>query len=237
MNAASVAAIAPTIHRRGRCTSRWIFDPLRYRLVGDEIVTRVQRLRHRAPRLHPRGIVGMRREPRLAFAAPFRRQLVVDVSVQFVFGDGNVGLGHCRRLCLFQGRSVQCLWSKNLWSKVCVVLQRSIPGRDLFRNLSMHNACHYYACHHFARHYFTRRSAVRSPSSDAFTWARARASRDITVPTERPGCRRPRGSSSLPASPAATPSAALPPALPARGRCRGLPPRCRWHPDCCRAAA
>src|SRR3954467_12604733 len=70
--------------------------------------------------------------------------------------------------------------------KVCVVLQRPIPGRDLFRNLSMHNACHYYACHHFTRHYFTRRSAVRSPSSDAFTWALARASRDITVPIGTP---------------------------------------------------
>jgi hypothetical protein len=45
----------------------------------------------------------------------------------------------------------------------------------------MHNACHYYACHHF-----TRRSAARSPSSEAFTWARARASRDITVPIGTP---------------------------------------------------
>ncbi len=41
----------------------------------------------------------------------------------------------------------------------------------------------------------------------------------------------------LPASPAAAPSAGLPPAWPARGRCRGLPPRSRWRRDCCRAAA
>ena len=30
-----------------------------------------------------------------------RRQLVVDVSMKLVFGDGNVAIGHCRRLCLF----------------------------------------------------------------------------------------------------------------------------------------
>ena len=35
-------------------------------------------------------------------------------------------------------------------------------------------------------HHFTRRSAVRSPSSEAFTWARARARRDITVPIGTP---------------------------------------------------
>jgi hypothetical protein len=66
-------------------------EPLRHRLVGDRIVTRMQRLRHRAPRLHPLGIVGMRCEPCLDIAAALRRQLVVDVSVQLVFGDGNFG--------------------------------------------------------------------------------------------------------------------------------------------------
>jgi hypothetical protein len=30
----------------------------------------------------------MRRQPRFDIAAAFRRQLVVDVSVQFVFSDG-----------------------------------------------------------------------------------------------------------------------------------------------------
>lgn len=34
--------------------------------------------------------------------------------------------------------------------------------------------------------HFTRRSAGRSPSSDALTWARARARRDITVPIGTP---------------------------------------------------
>ena len=38
-------------------------EPLRHRFVGDGIVARMQRFRHRAPRLHPLGIVGMRREP------------------------------------------------------------------------------------------------------------------------------------------------------------------------------
>jgi hypothetical protein len=46
----------------------------------------------------------------------------------------------------------------------------------------MHNACHYLAI----IGYFTRRSAGRSPSSEAFTCARARASRDITVPIGTP---------------------------------------------------
>src|SRR5260370_8575427 len=40
----------------------------------------------------------MRCKPRLDVAAPFRRQLAVDVSMQLVFGDGNIGIGHCR-LC------------------------------------------------------------------------------------------------------------------------------------------
>ena len=103
----------------------------------------MQHLGHRAPRLHPRGVIGMRRQPRLDIAAAFRRQLVVDVSMKLVFGDGNLGVGHISGLC---------------------------PIYD--QNLFMHNACHH----------FTRRNAVRSPSSDALTWARARASRDITVP-------------------------------------------------------
>ena len=91
MNAASVAAIAPYSHLRGCSHQPLELEPLRHRLVGDGVVTRVQRFGHRAPRLHPRGIVGMRREPRLDIAAPLRRQLVVDVGMQFVFGDGNVG--------------------------------------------------------------------------------------------------------------------------------------------------
>src|SRR6202030_4556522 len=48
------------------------------------------------------------------------------------------------------------------------------------RFLTHHNGSHH-SCHHF-----TRRSATRSPSSEAFTWARARASRDITVPIGTP---------------------------------------------------
>ena len=69
-------------------------EPLRHGLVNNRAVPRVQRFRHRPPRLHPRRIVGMRREPRLDIAAAFRRQLGVDVSMQLVFGDGNVGVGH-----------------------------------------------------------------------------------------------------------------------------------------------
>ena len=76
-------------------------EPLRHGFVDDRIVPRMQRFRHRAPRMHPLGIVGMRGEPRLDIATALRRQLVVDVSMQLVFGDGNVAIGHCRRLCLF----------------------------------------------------------------------------------------------------------------------------------------
>src|SRR6266702_1802212 len=94
----------------------------------------------------------MRREPRFDIAAAFRRQLVVDVSVQLVFGDGNFRVGHFLSL-----------------SSLCS--NRQSP------NVSpMH-----YDCHHL-----TLRNAVRSPSSDAFTCARARASRDITVPIGTP---------------------------------------------------
>jgi hypothetical protein len=41
----------------------------------------------------------MRRQPDLDIAATFRRQFIVDIGVQFVFGDGNPGLGHGRCLC------------------------------------------------------------------------------------------------------------------------------------------
>src|SRR5258706_15386300 len=42
----------------------------------------------------------MRREPCLDIAATLRRQFVVDVGVQLVFGDGNLWVGHGRCLCL-----------------------------------------------------------------------------------------------------------------------------------------
>jgi hypothetical protein len=40
--------------------------------------------------LHPFGIVRMRCEPCLDIAATLRRQFVVDIGVQLVFGDGNL---------------------------------------------------------------------------------------------------------------------------------------------------
>jgi hypothetical protein len=49
----------------------------------------MQRLGHRPPCLHPLGIIGMGREPYLDIGTTLRRQLVVDVGVQLVFGDGN----------------------------------------------------------------------------------------------------------------------------------------------------
>ena len=69
-------------------------EPLWHRLICNSVVTGVQRFGHRTPRLHPCRIVGMRRQPRLDITAPFRRQFVVDVGVQFVFGNGNPGVGH-----------------------------------------------------------------------------------------------------------------------------------------------
>jgi len=56
-----------------------------------------------------------------------------------------------------------------------------VPAFINISHIAMHNACH-----HLTLRYFTRRNAARSPSSDAFTWARARARRDITVPIGTP---------------------------------------------------
>src|SRR6267142_4940326 len=39
-------------------------------------------------------------EPCLDIAATLRRQLVVDIGVQLVFGDGNLMVGHCLGLCV-----------------------------------------------------------------------------------------------------------------------------------------
>src|ERR1700682_530054 len=53
----------------------------------------------------------MYREPCLDIAATFRRQFVVDVGVQLVFGDGDVWVGHCRLSslsCLITVVSDQC---------------------------------------------------------------------------------------------------------------------------------
>src|ERR1700752_2856530 len=41
----------------------------------------------------------MRDQPRLDIIATLRRQFIVDIGVQLVFGDGNLWLGHDRRLC------------------------------------------------------------------------------------------------------------------------------------------
>src|ERR1700694_5377316 len=49
--------------------------------------------------MHPLGFVGMGCEPCLDVAAALPRQLGVDVGVQFVLGDGNLAVGHGRRLC------------------------------------------------------------------------------------------------------------------------------------------
>src|ERR1700681_4734449 len=38
-------------------------------------------------------------QPRLDITATLRRQFIVDIGVQFVFGDGNLWVGHGRRLC------------------------------------------------------------------------------------------------------------------------------------------
>jgi hypothetical protein len=48
--------------------------------------------------LHPLGIVGMAREPCLDVAAALGRQFVVDIGVQFIFGNGYRMVGHCRYL-------------------------------------------------------------------------------------------------------------------------------------------
>src|SRR5258708_17403677 len=45
-------------------------------------------------------MVRVRWEPCLYIAATLRRQFVIDVGVQLVFGDGNLWGGHGRCLCL-----------------------------------------------------------------------------------------------------------------------------------------
>jgi hypothetical protein len=49
--------------------------------------------------LHSLGVLGMACKPRLDIAATFARQLVVDVSMKLVFGDGDLGVGHLSGLC------------------------------------------------------------------------------------------------------------------------------------------
>src|SRR5450759_4462281 len=111
----------------------------------------------------------MRRQPRLDIAATLRRQFVVDIGVQFVFGDGNSWVGHCLCLC---PSSIK----KSLSAGCDVPPQGGGTGKPsrlkLVLPILMHNTCHH----------FTRCSAGRSPWSEALTWARARARRDITVP-------------------------------------------------------
>ena len=162
-------------------------EPLRHRLVGDGVVARMQRLRHRAPRSHPLGIVGMRREPRLDIAATLRRQFVVDIGVQLVFGDGNLWVGHGR--CLSRSLSGRSLSIENHFSASLPSAPAGEAGTKASRpNYALSNttSCIMSAIISHVRHHFTRRSAGRSPSSEALTWARARARRDITVPIGTP---------------------------------------------------
>src|SRR6266404_5856907 len=125
----------------------------------------------------------MRGEPGLDIAATFRRQLVVDIGVQFVFGDGYLLFTHGRRLSV---------------------------------------------------------ETFSAPTS--FTGKGKRGERQCIrcVPNPLIGSFIPPGwftNLLIFISPAAAPSVAPPPGSPARGRCRVLPPRCRWRRDCCRAAA
>src|ERR1019366_4198554 len=116
----------------------------------------------------------MSREPGLDIATTLRRQFVVDIGVQFVFGDGNSWVGHCR--CLCPGSVENRLQAGGDIPSPQGEAIRKPSSLKLVHHTHMHNACHY----------FTRRSAGRSPSSEAFTCARARAKRDITVPIGTP---------------------------------------------------
>src|ERR1700722_8984187 len=111
----------------------------------------------------------MRRQPRLDIAAAFRRQFVVDEGMQLVFGGGNRWIGHCRFLFLVESSGV-------LPFAPCRRKEERPATRYRFPKIHTHNV----------GHHFTRRNAGRSPSSEAFTCARARARRDITVPIGTP---------------------------------------------------
>jgi hypothetical protein len=66
--------------------------------------------------------------------------------------------------------------SKNAGLNLAAHLAPKLTSKLTPITYHMHNPCHH----------FTRRSVTRSPSSEALTWARARASRDITVPIGTP---------------------------------------------------
>ena len=98
-----------TIDPFARCPIQPLdLKPLRHRLIGDGIVARMQRVRHRSPGLHPLGIVSMRCEPGVDIGATLRRQFAVDISVQLVFGDGNPRIGH------------GCLCPTRVENRVCI---------------------------------------------------------------------------------------------------------------------
>src|SRR6266436_4505523 len=111
----------------------------------------------------------MRGEPCLDIAATLRRQFVVDVGVQLVFGDGNLWIAHGRCLCLIKLK-IAC-------RPVAISLPARRKDRKTVAAQTRSSHPHPYACHHL-----TRRRTGRSPWSEALTWARARARRDITVP-------------------------------------------------------
>src|ERR1700731_2772376 len=129
----------------------------------------------------------MRRQPRLDIAATFRRQFVVDEGMQFIFGDGNRWIGHCR--CLFLVEIIPVFFSSRLAGE---------RKKDrLFANVSPKSA------------YMTlviispaATPGVRLPVKPSRELGRAQAETS-RCRSARPGYRRPRGSSSLPASPKA----------------------------------
>src|SRR6202522_3125097 len=150
----------------------------------------------------------MRCEPGLDIAATLLRQLVVDIGVQLVFRDGDCWVGHRRGPCLVLINVVAaCLGSGR--RALCFALS---PPQYL--SLAISPAIISPAGAPGARH-----QGKLSPGR-----ARGRGGTS-RCRSARPECRRPRGSSGLPASPTAAPRVAPPPAWPARGRCRGLPPR------------
>jgi len=99
--------------------------PLRHRLVENGVVTRVQRFRHRAHDAPARP----RRDALTATSRHRRdvygRQLVVDVSMQLVFGNGNFGVGHISGLC-----------SISLKKSLCITLATISPAAARWRSPS-----------------------------------------------------------------------------------------------------
>src|SRR5438045_2337889 len=68
----------------------------------------------------------MCREPCLDIAATLCRQFVVDVGVQFVFGDGDLRVGHGRYLCVISSVSLRRTFSRRPGGAIAPLIRAAV---------------------------------------------------------------------------------------------------------------